>query len=182
MQNENILQFVGYITQLNSEEFLLQWEGFVKGIKMGDSSVVLQQGNETKGKYKFLSIHNCRKDEFNFDFMKSRKSRAFPEQKVKVMQTGGYINIGPSLKNISEESELRILAFLPPSFTNLDFFNQVPFKQCMRKYQAYYESCTYGHILEFFINEAELPVFMPQLIAGPTIDTAVYRNCFELHY
>jgi len=182
MQNEKLLQFVGYITQLNSEEFLLQWENFAKENKMGDSSVVLQQGNETKGKYKFLSIHNCRKDEFNFDFMKSRKSRVFPEQKVKVMQTGGYINIGPGLNSISDEAELRILAFLSPSITNFDFFNQLPFNQCMRTYQAYYESCTYGHVLEFFITEAELPAFMTKLMAGPTLDIAVYRNCFELNY
>ena len=181
MQNENILQFVGYITQLNSDEFLLQWESFAKENKMGDSSVVLQQGNETKGKYRFLSIHNCRKDEFNFDFMKSRKSRVFPEQKVKVMQTGGYINIGPHLSHVSEEAELRILVFLSPAITNLDFFNQLPFNQYMRVYQAYYENCTYGHILEFFITEVELPVLMAQLMAGPIIDIAVYRNCFELH-
>ncbi len=181
MQNENLLQFVGYITQLNSDEFLLQWESFAKENRIKDSSVVLQQGIETKGKYKFLSIHNCRKDEFNFDFMKSRKSRVFPEQKVKVMQTGGYISIGPGLSSIEEEAELRILAFLSPSIINLDFFNQLPFSQSMKTYQAYYENCTYGHILEFFITEVELPVLMAQLTTGPIIDTAVYRNCFELH-
>jgi hypothetical protein len=180
MKKGSIIQFVGFITQLGKEEFMPQWEAYSKHLKTssGTTTNLLEQEKGNKNKYRYLSLHEYREQDLRFNFMKERSSDHFTEQKVRVEQAGGYTPLQIGCQQ--EERGLKILAFLGQGSPEIEFFRQLSSYDCLNIFEAYYESCNYQYILEFFTAEKDSIALLQQLKVIPGVETAVYKESLKL--
>lgn len=177
MKKERVIQFVCFITELTPEEFIPSWEAFAKKCVSEKDPVLLQLDAETKKRYKYISQHESKGDNFLFAFMKGRNSEHFPDQKVKVLQAGGYQVAQLEYDGQIENGDVKIIAFVDHNDRDLDFYRKLLNYRHLNIYQAYYESCTYAYILEFCIPEINAPDLLRQIKTNTTTEAACYREC-----
>jgi hypothetical protein len=176
MKKDTIVQFVCFATNLNFEKFVEKWETYARPLLAGGESV-LNEASSANGrvKYRYISMHECNSTDFKFAFMKGRDREHFPEHNAKVVHAGGYMLSQKSRTYNSLKEEVKVIAFLDHRDTHLDFYNSI---EChhLNVYTAYYESCLYSHILEFFIQEKDVPSLLDQLKTRSGVEAAL---CME---
>ena len=177
MNKDSIMQFVGFVTQLGLDEFTGQWEQYVKDFKAVPGGMVLQQETGAKSRYKYISQHEYREQDFSPEFLRAKHTDHFPERKIKVEQAGGYSPVQIECREYNDGVDVKAIAFISHRETGLDFYRELPYHY-LNIYQAYYESCSYGHILEFFVPEAGVAELLKELKTRPAAEVAVYRECF----
>lgn len=159
MKKDKIVQFVCFETPVKSDVFISQWEQYNDMVKIRQD-VTLQQESAYKNKYQFISQHRYDADEINFVFKKGKRSSHILEVEMRVKEIGGYSPIQIECNQDSDDDESKIFLFLNCNETELKFFRQLPDYHFLNIYQAYYESCNYSYILEYFIENK----FAEQLI------------------
>ncbi len=180
MREETLFQFVGFETTVGLDDFTSQWENFARRFfKQDIHSITLQQQVRSKHRFKYMSVNEWPQDKFCFSFMEGRGSDYFPDHRVKVVQAGGYEPVLLECENQSH-AETKILLLLNVEDISKNAFSKLPY-QFLNIYQAYYQSCLYSHILEFFAEEsdaAELYDRLKKHYAGA--EAAIYRECLVL--
>ena len=179
MKKDIIVQFVGFATNLKLNDFIPRWEGYAQQLKSKNTeSFLLQYSGETKNKFKYISQHEWSDADFDFTFMNERKSDSFPDHTVRVIQTGGYIPVQTQRKRNTENGDLKIIAFIGHDEREMNFYTELsPLYTSLNMYQAYYESCLYSYVLEFFVKEKNFQELMSQLKQRPGVETGVYKDC-----
>jgi hypothetical protein len=180
MEKDNIIQFVGFITNLDPEVFSAKWEEYANTLDDDHSTVRLVHNNSSRGKFRYVSRHNKTGQAFRFAFMKEKHSENFPEQKVKVVQAGGYTAIQVQCKNQSRKDSA-VIVFLSHDENDLSFYTKLPISGLLNIYKAYYESSTYGHILEYFVPPSDVEVLLEQLKDRHGAEAAYYTKCIGQH-
>jgi hypothetical protein len=182
MQKGSIIHFVGFITAIEPEDFVSQWEQYARHFKTRSGGMFLQQQQEadTKFRFKYLSRHEYREGDIRFSFMKERSSEHFPEQQVKVVQAGGYSPLQVECKNPGNSKDVTVMVFVSPRKNDMDFYRQLTYHK-LNIYEAYYENCTYSHILEFLVTETDVSEILLQLKLIPGIEVSVYKECMVPH-
>ena len=182
MKKDTLTQFVCFTTQLELETFAPEWERFVNKLsdKTPDPSLQ-QQVAGTKARFRYISQHELPDPDFNFRFMNDRKSEQFPEMQVRVTQIGGYIPIWHKKKIDTDETYVKLIAFISHNETDIEFYRRLPVNGQIDIYQAYYESCSYGYVLEFFVPETDAGELFLQLKLRPGVETGIYKDCFVPH-
>jgi len=182
MSKDTIVQFVCFITNLETEEFAPKWEQYAKRLMTKkDEAALQQQVTENKNKFRFISRHEWPDRDFKFSFMNDRKSSHFPEHNVRVVEIGGYITNPGKKRIVEEEGECKLIAFLGHNENDIDFYRQLPFFRHLTIHQAFYESCTYGYVLEFFVPETDSEELLAQLKQRPGVETGIYKECQFTH-
>jgi len=177
MKESTIVQFVFFDTTLDSDEFVLQWEHFNK-LVTGHHEVTLLQKDDNKNVFRYVSLHKCSGSEFQFIFKKERRLARFPEVEIKVKQAGGYVPLQVEHMEEANANESKILAFINGTEADLDAYRQFPAYGKLNIYEAYYESCEYTYILEFFVENIhanELLLHLKQQTS--TSETGIYKEC-----
>lgn len=181
MKKDSIIYFVGFITDSEFDEFIAKWDFYAKQVSSSHQSVVLQQEPEAKTRFKYVSYHKLKNDSISFSFMKGRSSEHFAEQKVKVVNMGGYTVVQAGNTHPEENSDSRLMAFISHNENDIDFYRQLlPFRQ-INIYQAYYENCTYGYIVEFFPAEKDSADLLLQLKTRPGVEVSLYKESLAPH-
>jgi hypothetical protein len=175
MTDTSVVQFVGFTSNLQVPVFVEQWEAFAARYTNAAASTTLQQQVQTKGKYRFISKHQWPAADFQFSFMGRRKSDYFPDRTVKVVQIGGYLKTNG--KATSGSNSVTILAFLKHQEYDLEYYRQNGLCNLFNEYTAFYESCLYGNVFEFFTSEKQLPALLSYLKMKPDTEIAVYQKC-----
>ncbi len=182
MKKDSIIQFVCFATNLDPAAFIPGWEKFAKRLMHKDDEPSLQElVPDTKARFRYVSQHEWHSFDFDFRFMDDRKSEHFPEQQVKVVQIGGYVPVQFIKRYDADETGVRVIAFISHNETDIDFYRQLPLNGHLDIYQAYYESCSFGYILEFFIPEADAAALLFQLKQRLTVEAGIYKECFVPH-
>ena len=176
MKKDKVVQFVCFVTNLKIDEFMGIWESYAKRLGAA-GEVMLQETASVKGKNKFryVSQHSCDATDFRFVFMKGRNEDDFPEHNGKVINAGGYSAVQMQCHHNDIKNDVKVMAFLDHRETDLDFFYQQTFRH-LNIYEAYYESCTYSYILEYFVQEADAALLVEQLKTRAGIEAAVYKE------
>lgn len=178
MKKDTIVQFVGFITNLDLDEFAPKWEGYAQKLMNKKVQPVLQhQVAGAKSKFQYISRHEWSDSDFHFSFMNEKLSEYFPENNVKVIQTGGYIPLQTEKKNTDDDGNIRLVAFISHNETDLTFYRSLPFYSYLNIHEAYYESCLYGYVMEFFVGETDADGLQLQLKQRPGVETGIYREC-----
>lgn len=181
MKKDTIVQFVCFVTNLDLEEFAPNWERYAKRFINKNADAVLQeQVIQSKNKYRYVSKHEWPQRDFQFSFMNEKKSEHFPERNVRVIQVGGYIPLEAQKKS-QKDGDTRVIAFVSHNETDLDFYRHLPYYRNLYIHQAYYESCTYGYVLEFVVDEINAKDLLLELKHRPGVETGVYRDCLVPH-
>ncbi len=177
MIKETVTQFVCFATNLGSAQFIPEWEVFVKKMqhKKQDSNL-LEIQTETKNKFRFISQHECPARDFQFSFTKEKKSEHFPEHNVRVVQAGGYRPLDNKKRYTQEDDDVKLVAFVSHNEIDIDFYKQLPLFRHLDIYQAYYESCAYGYIMEFYVPEANADELLHQLEQRPGVNAGIYKE------
>jgi len=163
MKKDKVVQFVCFVTNLKIDEFMGIWESYAKRLGAA-GEVMLQETASVKGKNKFRYV-----------FMKGRNEDDFPEHNGKVINAGGYSAVQMQCHHNDIKNDVKVMAFLDHRETDLDFFYQQTFRH-LNIYEAYYESCTYSYILEYFVQEADAALLVEQLKTRAGIEAAVYKE------
>lgn len=179
MSKDSIIQFIGFITSLETEKFLAQWEPYAKDFNKITSpeNMTLQQEVNEKSKYRFISLHEYKNHDFEFNFMKGKSSVYFPEQKVRVVQAGGYAPVQIGSKYQNQHRDVKILVFLSHDEYDIAFYQELSSHKSLSIYRAYYESCAYGNILEYYTAEEDAGELLQQLKMRPCAEAAAYKDC-----
>lgn len=182
MDTNTIVQFECFETNLDIDTFVQAWEYYAKQFVGKEVEITLHQKISGTNKFRYVSRHDWPEDNFQFTFMKGRISAFFSEGNVKVIQAGGYTPIQAECLHDVENTYRKILIFLPESDSNIEDYKSLPFHRYLNIYQSYFESCQYGHILEFFVDSSEVPQFLQWLkLNKPAVETGLYRECLALH-
>ncbi len=177
MEKETIVQFVSFETQGDNNEFIAQWDQYSKGMNK-KHQIRLQQEIGSKKKAKYLSQHWCFDDDFKFIFRKERRSAHFPEVEMRVRQLGGYTTMQVECKQDSGEDESKIFVFVTNQGVNVDECKQLAHYRYLNIYKAYFESCNYDCILEFFVENSNTEEFIEQLrVQNRHIESGMYKEC-----
>ncbi|MEO7923773.1 MAG: hypothetical protein ABIR30_08840 [Chitinophagaceae bacterium] len=181
MKKDSTVYFVGFITDTGFDDFIQKWEFYAKQVSSSHHSAVLQQETEAKSRYKYVSHHKVKNDSISFSFMKGRSSEHFADQKVKVVNLGGYTVLQAGNLRSDENNESRLIAFISHNETDIDFYRQLLPARQVNIYQAYYENCVYGLIVELFPSEKDSSGLLQQLKGRTGVDATIYRECLVPH-
>jgi len=181
MNQHKIVQFVGFITPVNSNQFVERWDFYVQQLKIHKTKSSLQKQTGAKCRFRYISQHRGLQDDFNFSFMKKRVSEHFPDMNVKVVHAGGYIPLQSECSANDRKEHMNLMVFVKDHTADLRFYKNLPLYHKLNIYQAYYENCTYAYIMEFFVKESEATRFIDQLPSSlnhhSSDETAWYEDC-----
>jgi hypothetical protein len=180
MKKDSMIYFVGFMTDIGFDEFVIKWEFYAKQVSSSHHSVILQQETGTKTRFKYVSHHKLKNDSISFSFMKGRTSEHFAEQKVKVVNLGGY-KVVQAGNHSEDNNENRLIAFIGHNETDMNFYRELLPARQTHLYEAYYENCTFGHIMEFFPGEKDAEDIFRQLKLRPGVEVSLYRECLAPH-
>jgi hypothetical protein len=173
---DSIVQFVCYETNMNTEEFVVQWERFTKRFLSKGIEVTLQEQMAGKNKFKFVSRNVWPQDSFQFVFMEGRLSHNFPEGHVKVVEAGGYTPLQIECSRAKADT-VKILVFSRNPQTDIEAYKKMPGYRHLNIYEAYYESCKYVYIFEYFVKESTAGIFKEQLdLQSHLTEIGVYKE------
>lgn len=182
MTNNSIVHFVGFVTRLEADKFIPAWEHFAKKEMFRKKApLLLQQGNGGKNKFNFLSQHIWPETEAHFSFKKTDKSGYFYEMPVQVIHIGGYLPLEITKNNLHKDSDCRLLVFTGPNENDPAFFEELPFHFRLNAYQAYYESCSYGYIFEYFAAEKDIEAISNSIKLRPGTERILFNDCLVPH-
>ena len=181
MKKESIIQFVGFITNLDFDEFVPKWEEYAQQFNKRTGVIILQQLVESKCRYKYVSRLESPEAEFRFAFMKGRSSEHFPEHKVKVAQAGGYTPVRIECNHHDENGDDKVMAFISHNEDDIGFYTRLSMVSHLNIYKDFYESCTYAYIMEFFTQETETAHLLQQLKTRTGVEAALYKECQVPH-
>jgi hypothetical protein len=179
MENETIVQFVGFSTKLSTEDFVNIWEVYARQLAGINNQITLMKLvpglYNHQIKFKYISKHKYRNAEFNFVFMKASGNMQFPEHNARIVQVGGYIpvSLGSEIQKVA--AEIKVVAFLAKGGTNWDHLRMLPYAS-LDIYQAYFENCAYEFVLEFFLQEPDLISLIKQLQSVPEIEIGLMEQ------
>lgn len=177
MSKDKIVHFVGFATTLPFEDFNPLWESCLKRLNVSSQKVILDETiQEQKGTFKYISQHEHSSADFKFAFMKESTRANFPNQKVRVVQAGGYMAVQFQPFPTKTKGMVKIIAFTSQGDNELDFYQQQSFLQ-LNVYEAYFENCKYSHVLEYLVNEKDAPALFTELKTRPGIEVALYKEC-----
>ncbi len=179
MQKENIVHFVGFITAIEPEDFVPQWEPFARNFRSRSGGMSLQQLQDTemKRRFKYLSRHEHRDGNIRFSFMKERSSVHFPDQQVKVVQAGGYTRVQSAAYNSKHVS---VMVFVNHKKNDTGFYTGLSCSK-LNIYQAYFENCMFSNVLEFLVPENKTAGLLEELRSVEDIEVSLYRECMVPH-
>lgn len=175
---DNIVQFVCFASSLDTEAFKELWEPYARMVVKDPSSIVLQEelAGQSSTRFAFISQHSCSAADFEFAFMKGKSKAHFPEHKARVIQAGGYLPVAPVAAYKPSRTEVKIIALVGHGETDPAFYRGLGARH-LNMYEAYFENCRYGYILDFFIPAKEATALLSVLKKRPGVEAGIYQTC-----
>lgn len=177
-----IIHFIGFATRLEAEQFIPAWDQYAKKEMFRKKApLLLQQEHAGRNKFNYLSLHSWPETETHFSFTKSDKGGYFHEMAVQVVHIGGYLPLQSTNNSLHKELDNRLLVLAGHNENDPGFYSSLPFSFRLNSYQAYYESCVYGYIFEYFAPEAELEEIMNALKQRAGTERILYKDSLAAH-
>ncbi|MEO5564156.1 MAG: hypothetical protein ABIR18_11995 [Chitinophagaceae bacterium] len=179
MRKDMLVQFVCFETKIDTGEFLQQWERLMNGITGKNKLPEVINKAITKTRFNYISKHQWPQDDFQFVFKKNRRgTERFAESRVRVVQAGGYVPVQIEHEQNEDDDICNIIIFNSSHETDFNVFKKLESKQKVNIYQAFYENCMYGSIIEYFISKEEAPALHEELKTKfPDLEIVTYEDC-----
>ncbi len=178
MKEDTIVQFVSFETTVASNEFRAQWEEYNK-LVAGKQEVTLQQEVDGKDLFRYLSQHRFDESDFQFTFKKERRTARSHEIEMRIKEAGGYLALQTECDHETTANNCKIFVFLSRT-PELKDYKELLSYQYLNIYEAYYESCAYTFILEYFVENNHVPELVEQLkLYNRISEIGVYKECSE---
>lgn len=176
MAEDRIVQFVSFETTMPTDEFRTQWKEYNKLVS-GKQEVTLQQELDGKSLSHYLSQHRFEENDLSFNFQKERRSPRGQEIELRIKEAGGYLVVQLECDHETTSDSCKVFVFLSNS-PELENYKQLLSYQYLNIYQAYYENCSYSFILEFFVENSQVPGLVEQLkLHNLAAKIGIYKEC-----
>ena len=170
-----IVHFVRFETTLDAEAFIKRWEDY-NWSAGSDRNITLQQ-SEKNGVFRYIAQHWCTADGLNFMFTKTARSPRMRRAEIRATLIGGYsVWLGEAKKNVPA-GETKFFVFLTSPPIDLNVYKRLTVPVKLNIYTAYYESCQYSCILEYFVRDEYVMELQDQLKQFETAETGMYKEC-----
>jgi len=175
INKESIVHFVGFVTNLELQDFAPIWETLINNSTINSGKGTLEEiDRKQKSIFAYISRYSCNPSNFSFAFMKERNRAGFQERKPRIVQTGGYMPV--QFTSCLETTGLnKIIAFIPDGEKDLTFYHQQDFHH-LNIYEAYFENCSFSYIMDFFVREQHTEQLLAQLNTRPATQSALYTD------
>ena len=176
MKKDSIVQFVSFESTATVDEFIAQWEEHNMPVD-GEQDVTLQQELDAKKIYRYLSQHSFNEADTQFKFKTKRRSANSHEVEIRIKQAGGYSVLQLECDHETHANNCKVFVFLS-NYPELTPYKEFSAYQYLNIYEAYYESCAYTYILEFFVDKSHVAQLIEQLQThNQTLEIGVYKVC-----
>lgn len=178
MTENKIVQFVCFTSHLEPGAFIEVWEPYARLLVKNPAEILLQEGIDEKNNHRFIYVsqHTSNAGDFSFAFIKGKSRAHFPEHKARIKLAGGYLPVKAASPSALSKSDVKVMAFIPSNDTALDFYKGLSCNH-LNIYEAYFESCSYSYVLEFYLHKQDAPALLSQLHSRPGTEAAVYKAC-----
>jgi hypothetical protein len=178
VNKDTIVQFVCFTSVLEPGEFMEMWGPYAQLLVNDPSKIHLQAGiAESNGiRFNYVSQHKCSAADFSFAFMKGKGRADFPEHKARIKQAGGYSPVQVQSPDNIVKGDVKVIAFVAQGDSDLDFYRGQTYRH-LNIYEAYFENCAYGYVMEFFLQKQQAPELLTQLRARTGVEAALYKTC-----
>lgn len=179
MKKDSIIQFICFDTNIEYNEFAGIMENYIRKNKQEKEEIMVLKTN--KGRFRYVSRHIAPSGDFRFVFNKGRNNDTATNTTLRIVQAGGYKPLQIEYHPESKSELTEVMVFVNKEQTDISVFQGLEFNQHLNIYEAYFESCHYSYILEFFVEDSEAESLIKQIKAQPlNSETGVYRECLEL--
>ena len=178
MKQDSIVQYIAFITDLELRAFAPQWEQYASDLWKVQGDRMLLESTEAKSKFKYICRHEYVQSDSRQQLMMLKTAKYFPDQKVKVLLTGGYSTVKLSDASVKDTRFTKIIAFISHLDKDDDFYFGLPYRSNI--YDAYFENCTYGRVIEFFLVKQEVDELMEKLKNRTGISIGSYKKSSSL--
>lgn len=97
---------------------------------------------------------------------------------MKAREVGGYTAVQVEYGEKTNTNESKILVFINNSMIDFSPFKQLQLYRHLNIYEAYYESCAYSYILEFFVEDIRVTEFMSLFKnQNSAAELGLYKEC-----
>lgn len=173
MKKDTIVQFVCFVTDLDINDFGTKWESFAKPFLSKNADITLEE-RTGRSRFRYVSRIEWPQGDAVATFMDKKRIEGFPEHTVKMMQAGGYTPLKIQQKN-NEEGLTKVIAFVSHNENDIAFYSSLPAK-FTNSYQAYYESCSYAYVFEYFVDESEVESLTASLKTRHGIEVGAFKE------
>jgi hypothetical protein len=98
---------------------------------------------------------------------------------MRVKEAGGYTALQLECNHEPAKNESKVFVFLN-TYADLEIYKELTAYQYLNIYQAYYESCAFINILEFFVENIHVNQLVEQLKTHNRVnEMGVYKECNE---
>src|SRR5438552_1895762 len=125
MKDSFIVQFVCFTTNIRVNEFVKEWDQYAKRVLDKPRKFALHQQSFTGSRFNYVFRHYWPIDDFQFSFMNKRRSEFFQEQHVKVVQVGGYVEMGKNYRPNPETNFQTVLVFIEHKENDLNYYEEI---------------------------------------------------------
>jgi len=180
MKKDTIVQFVCFETNATNEAFIIQWEQYTS-MAGKNHEVRLQRAASTKNTSNYVSQHWCDVNDSQFVFKKGKRSAHSTEVEMRIKEAGGYIPLQLDYTGETHGKDSKVFVFVSAADSNLEVYKTFTSFKYLNIYEAYYESCTYSYILEFFVANTDAEQLMDQIkIYNRASETGIYKECLVM--
>lgn len=177
MKQQTIVQFVGFATNIEKEEFAAEWKGYTETLNTAKTKTTLYgQLTAKRSSFRYVSKFEWPESDFQFTAIKEQKPGRFSESKVRVLQMGGYITTEEKTVYNETKNDTTVVAFISHNEYDIAYYEGLPLYSRLIIHQAYFESCTYGYIMEFTMPASVAEAFLPHLEKRPGVDAGMYNS------
>lgn len=180
MKKDTIVQFVCFETNATNEAFIIQWEQYTNLVSK-NQEVTLQRAMGSKNTSNYVSQHWCVDNETQFVFKKGKRSAHSAEVEMRIKEAGGYIPLQLEFTGETHGKDSKLFVFVSAADSNLEVYKSFTAFKYLNIYEAYYESCTYAYILEFFVANIDAEHLMDQIkVHNRVTETGIYKECLVM--
>ena len=175
-----IVQFTGFATSMGIEEFTPEWENYTEKIKSHKITATLySEKRKNKKGFDYISKIEWPQNDFNSTLANDQKPGRFSEHKARAVQMGGYISIEEKNIYADADNDTIIIALIGHNENDINYYKSLPLYSHANIYQAYYENCNYGYVIEFTVAEADAEILLQHLALRHGVDAGIYRTCLQ---
>lgn len=180
MQQECIVHFLCFITDMDTNEFAAEWDLYAKSLHINKKKAMLyKQIKAGKNSFGYIAKFELDQEDFLLPFINERKPGRFSEPGIRILQLGGYTAVQQEPVYDDRNFNTTIITFVQHSEINIDHYQELPFYSCLSIHQAYYESSSYGYIMEFIVPGQDAETLLQLLEKRPLATSGMYRTCLQ---
>lgn len=175
------MQFVCFDTNIEYQEFSGIMKNYLskKKLRREEEEVIVMKAS--KDRFRYVSRHITSSGDFKFVFNRGRNPDIGVIGSLRIIQVGGYKPLQVERELHQGGNLLAVMIFVNKEQTDVSVFREIKCHQYLNIYEAYFESCAYSYILEYFVETLEAEKLLSEIKSQPlNSEAGIYSECLVM--